>query len=329
MPADITARSRGWREDLTAPWIAAFAALAAVILLLVALLVWRQWAAASDGAPDPELQARLAKNEELEEQVAELRATPAPACKAAPAQGQAQRAAPAAEPAAAAPPAGDTLSNRELVALLNEATALVLTEGGGASGFFIAPDLLVTNRHAVEGPGHKVFVTSKTLGHLHRGKVLAASAGSDYGAPDFALVQVEGGPGRRSLAFSVQIEPLMPVIAAGYPGLTIVHDSGFRALLGGDITAAPELVLNRGEVQAIQRSPHGLEVVAHSTRILQGNSGGPLVDGCGRVVGINTYAAVDARQAGQVSYAIAAGELTRFLAEHGAQPSMAESSCGG
>ena len=82
MPADITARSRGWREDLTAPWIAAFAALAAVILLLVALLVWRQWAAASDGAPDPELQARLAKKEELEEQVAELRATPAPACTA-------------------------------------------------------------------------------------------------------------------------------------------------------------------------------------------------------------------------------------------------------
>ena len=36
-----------------------------------------------------------------------------------------------------------------------------------------------------------------------------------------------------------QLEQLMPVIAAGYPGLTIVHDADFRALLAGDITAAP------------------------------------------------------------------------------------------
>ena len=120
----------------------------------------------------------------------------------------------------------------------------------------------------------------------------------------------------------------MPVVAAGYPGLTIVHDAGFRALLGGDITAAPELVLNRGEVQALQRSPQGLAVIAHSGRILQGNSGGPLVDGCGRLVGINTYIAVDAAQAGQVSYAISAEELARFAAAHDAPIAAAQSRCG-
>ena len=121
----------------------------------------------------------------------------------------------------------------------------------------------------------------------------------------------------------------MPVVASGYPGLTIVHDAGFRALLGGDITAAPELVLNRGEIQALQRSPQGLRVIAHSGRLLHGNSGGPLVDGCGRVVGISTYIAVDAEHAGHVSYAIAAEELVPFLAAHGADGALAKASCGG
>ena len=88
-------------------------------------------------------------------------------------------------------------------------------------------------------------------------------------------------------------------------------------------------MLNRGEVQAVQPSPHGLKVIAHSGRILQGNSGGPLVDACGRVVGINTYAAVDPRQAGQVSYAIATEELARFLGESGVKVELGEASCGG
>jgi S1-C subfamily serine protease len=139
---------------------------------------------------------------------------------------------------------------------------------------------------------------------------------------------VEGAPARRGLAFSTQIEPLLPVVAAGYPGLTIVHDAGFRALLSGDITAAPELVLNRGEIQALQRSPQGLRVIAHSGRLLHGNSGGPLIDGCGRVIGINTYIAVDAEHAGHVSYAIAAEELVPFLAAHGASGARDEASCG-
>jgi serine protease Do len=206
---------------------------------------------------------------------------------------------------------------------------MVLSDDGSATGFFIAPDLLVTNRHAVDGSGGEVLVTSKSLGRVHRGAVLAASDDRGNGAADFALVRVEGAPARRSLAFSMQIEPLLPVVAAGYPGLTIVHDAGCRALLSGDITAAPELVLNRGEIQALQRSPQGLQVIAHSGRLLHGNSGGPLVDECGGVVGINTYIAVDAEHAGHVSYAIAAEELARFLGAHGGTAARVEESCGG
>lgn len=329
---------RNWREGWTPAWIAAFAILALLILVLLAAILWRAREPRPDLVEQRALEERLARNAELESEIAALKAEAGPICPPglvrgdATSQGNAAKnpqtraSVPAAETAHVAE---GTLSNRELVALLNDATAMVLTEGGSASGFFIAPDLLVTNRHAVEDSGGVLYVTSKVLGRVHPARVLATSPSGREGAEDFALVQVADAPARRTLGFSAAVEPLLPVVVAGYPGLTIINDVGFRALLQGDLTAAPELVLNRGEVQAIQRSPEGLEVIAHSGRILQGNSGGPLVDACGRVVGINTYIAVDASQAGQVSYAIAARELARFVSANGARVGLAQSACGG
>lgn len=324
-------KALNWREGWTPAWVIAFALAGAAILILLAVLAWREWRADLGPAqPSPALQERLNRNLELERELAALTAEPIGVCAsdAAPPTGLGPSVAASPDPAAPQTQ-GEILSNRDLVALLNEATAMVLSDDGSATGFFIAPDLLVTNRHAVEDSGGRVYVTSKSLGRLHRGKVLAVSGDRGNGAADFALVRVEGAPARRSLAFSAEIEPLMPVVASGYPGLTILQDAGFRALLGGDITAAPELVLNRGEIQALQRSPQGLQVIAHSGRLLHGNSGGPLVDGCGRVVGINTYIAVDAEHAGHVSYAIASAELMQFLAANEAESELAEASCGG
>lgn len=319
-------KGRDWRTGWTPAWLAAFGAVGALVVILLLLLLWREW---RTPVAAPSLAERLGRNAELERQIAELEAAPLARCSTATAPPATAVPSPARAAAAAAETPRGPLSNRELVALLQDATALVLTERGSASGFFIAPDLLVTNRHAVEGTDGAVYVTSKSLGRVHGGRVLAASPSGRTGSADFALIRMEEAPGQRPLGFSGHLEQLMPVIAAGYPGLTIVHDANFRALLAGDITAAPELVLNRGEVQAVQPSPHGLKVIAHSGRILQGNSGGPLVDACGRVVGINTYAAVDPSQVGQVSYAIATEELARFLAESGVKVEMGEASCGG
>jgi S1-C subfamily serine protease len=316
-----------WRQGWTAAWVAAFAAVAALILVLLALLIWRELRSPPIAEPVP-LAERLQRNAELERQIATLEAAPLAACTTPALEGP-TGAAPV--PAERQPPAAaeGILANRDLAALLHAATAMVLSDQGSATGFFIAADLLVTNRHAVAGSGDAVYVTSKSMGRVHRGEVVAATPAGREGSADFALVRVEGAPARQLLGFSGQFEQLMPVVAAGYPGLNIVHDPGFRALLQGDITAAPELVLNRGEVQAVQRSPQGLQVIAHSGRVLQGNSGGPLVDECGRVVGINTYIAVDAANAGHVSYAISADELASFLAANGVTVALAEASCGG
>ncbi len=67
-------------------------------------------------------------------------------------------------------------------------------------------------------------------------------------------------------------------------------DQNFQALLDGNIQSVPELAVTDGLISAVQNLPSGLVVMPHTAAISRGNSGGPLVDRCGRVVGVNTFA---------------------------------------
>jgi serine protease Do len=231
-------------------------------------------------------------------------------------QQEASNATVAAVSAAGAP--AHRLGQRELVDLLTHAVVLVLTESSSASGFFIAPNYVVTNRHAVEGAKDgRVGVTSKTLGGLHIGQVVASTPLGPKGSDDYAVIRVDDVNSPVALPLSLSHDALTPIVSAGYPGLTIQNDNGFRQLLSGDAAAAPELVLSRGEIQAVQPSPTGTEVLVHSGDVMQGSSGGPIVDSCGRAIGMNTYIAVDEQQSGRVSYALAAGGLAGFLRQAG------------
>ncbi len=64
----------------------------------------------------------------------------------------------------------------------------------------------------------------------------------------------------------------------------------------------------------------------HSAAINQGNSGGPLIDSCGRVLGVNTIRAVEADPQG-VFYAIHPKEITRFLEVASFSPKVISSVC--
>ena len=44
-----------------------------------------------------------------------------------------------------------------------------------------------------------------------------------------------------------------------------------------------------GVINAVQPYNSGGALVMHSADISQGNSGGPLVNGCGEIIGINTF----------------------------------------
>src|SRR3546814_12594507 len=85
-------------------------------------------------------------------------------------------------------------------------------------------------------------------------------------------------------------------------------------LIAGDAGPTPDLNLTQGVVQSVQNSPQGVPVLVHTASVLQGNSGGPLVDACGRVVGINTFIAVDAEKSARVSSSQTTAIIPGFLA---------------
>ncbi len=48
------------------------------------------------------------------------------------------------------------------------------------------------------------------------------------------------------------------VIAAGFPGLLLANDLSFTALVGGDMSAMPNLALSQGTIMARQNAGRGV-----------------------------------------------------------------------
>jgi serine protease Do len=226
------------------------------------------------------------------------------------------------------------LADSDLVSNLERSTALVLVMAGRrgismGSGFFISDDLLITNRHVVEATSRpEVLLLSRAFGRPMVATLVKVTSSSEVGAPDFALVRLKTGmaPGRLALASSGG--KLSEVVAAGYPGMVIENDQGFQRLLEGDHSAAPDLNVTKGAIQSLQTSDQGTPLLLHTAAISRGNSGGPLVDACGRVVGVNTFVNVDSQQSAKVNYAIGADNVMRFVQSTGESVSLDTRPCG-
>lgn len=227
-------------------------------------------------------------------------------------------------PAAVPPPPGGQPFQGSLADLLTQAVVLVLVKqadgAGMGTGFFVAPDLIVTNRHVVEGAVEGgVLVTSAKLGRVTPARVVAQTPAAELGGPDLALLRVAGVSGVQPLALTREVKPLDQVIAAGFPGLLLNADAAFERLRNGDTRATPQVILTDGRVNAIQESGGGIRIIPHSAAVSGGNSGGPLTDACGRVVGVNTFITMDHEQVAHANYAQKTDGLTEFLRRHGAE----------
>jgi len=263
--------------------------------------------------------------------------TPAPPGKSGDANpGPAVVPAAATPPVAAPPPPGAPTTTApagraaDLAPLLESTTALVLSQRGTGTAFFVAPGILITNRHVIVGAwqGDKVVVTSRKMGKAQVGQVIAAVGGGNPGGSDFAVIRLVDGvpPSTGVLPLAPEPAALKEVVAAGYPGAVVQNDRNFDALARGDFGAAPAVVLTRGEISAVQNRDRGLPSVAHTAAISSGNSGGPLVDMCGRAVGINTF--VTQAAAGQGGgFAIGSSGLAQFLKASGVSFQWQDTAC--
>ncbi|WP_347312136.1 Do family serine endopeptidase [Defluviimonas sp. SAOS-178_SWC] len=139
---------------------------------------------------------------------------------------------------------------------------------GVGTGFIISADgQIVTNAHVVDG-ADSVMVTLAD-GRKVEGKVLGADP-----ATDIALIKVEAGKDLPTVAFgdSTQLKVGQDVVAIGNPfGLGNSVTSGIVSALGRDINSGPFD-----------------NYIQTDAAINKGNSGGPLFNADGEVVGINT-----------------------------------------
>lgn len=152
------------------------------------------------------------------------------------------------------------------------------------SGFFIGDDLILTNSHVVDGAEKFEIITSKGE---RKSASLIANGVSGTGN-DFAILKGVFENKINPVHISSTYSPLESVYAFGFPVIAIKDDANFLALVNGDSKVLPNLVSSSGNIQQIRKNNKNIEVILHSAKISGGNSGGPLMDQCGRAVGINT-----------------------------------------
>ena len=225
------------------------------------------------------------------------------------------------------PPQVSQGSDGTLSTLLKKSTVLIVTKTGLGSGFFVSRDHILTNRHVTENSDW-YRVGNKTMPELVQADLVGTTESSRIGEPDFALLKLRSGSSEAFLSFADALPfELENVIAAGYPGFIISGDESYRRLKNGDFRSIPEIALTSGAVTYIQNSASQSPIVLHYATISPGNSGGPLTDQCGRVVGINTFVSSTDGPNARMNYSLAASSAIRFLKRFNITPTVVAGNC--
>ena len=206
---------------------------------------------------------------------------------------------------------------------------LIQYDGGSArlvshgTGFAIAPDLVVTNAHVVEDLRGSDGIVAGVVPSEGRGG-FAATIAAYSPQRDLALLKLKQGAALNALTlFSGASTDGEEVYAVGYPGNVDMAEG----LSMDDLVSPQAAVKTRGYVSA-GRSSRAFETILHTAPIGSGNSGGPLLDACGRVLGVNSFGTVSENTADSAFYfAISTRELSAFLQDAGVSPHASGAPC--
>lgn len=233
------------------------------------------------------------------------------------------------------PPGGPDTSSVPLNQLLDESVVMVFgrSQKGTAhgTGFYINDTQLVTNRHVVEDlDPDKIWVINKISKNAISARVVAQTEPSVHvkgplgSKQDLAVLEVTGAPAHKFLSIAASPRKGTDVESVGYPGFIVEIETAMSEIRGAlsrisasqpfvDPRVAPDSNIERGYITSKQEDlPFPLLV--HSARIARGNSGGPLVDLCGRVVGVNTWGVNEKDSYTLAFFAQDASQLKLFLA---------------
>ncbi len=181
---------------------------------------------------------------------------------------------------------------------------------GHGSGVAVSPTRIVTNAHVVDSAVRYPANVAVGVVPSEGQKSYAARLISVDARRDLAIIELTEGRVPPAAIYTGPVTAGQDVVALGYPGN--VDLASARTAQDYIIPRAP--VRSEGDVSALQ-AVQGVATLLHTANIARGNSGGPLVDQCGRVLGINSFLTrADEGDAG-FAFAVASRELTAFLAE--------------
>lgn len=193
---------------------------------------------------------------------------------------------------------------------------------GHGSGFAVAPDKIVTNAHVIEiarqEPSIVIGIIPSQGGKSYGGRVIAYSPNNDL-----ALIQIQdGGRLPPMTLFGGAVADGETVIAIGYPG-SVDRAQGLNL---DDLITPMSPVKTRGSVSG-GRTSKQFDTILHTAPIASGNSGGPLIDNCGRILGVNSFGSLSDGNDAEFGFAVSSREIISFLRKAGVKVGATATPC--
>ena len=190
------------------------------------------------------------------------------------------------------------------------------------TGFAVASDKVVTNAHvlrdALRDNGLTIGIIPSGGGEAVYGQPIAVSTRNDL-----ALIRITGSLRLPPLALAGGPPPDSgEVTSVGYP-MNVDRAQGLDI---SDIFRSQPPVKSRGFISGARPSRQ-FDTILHTAPIARGNSGGPLLDPCGRVVGVNSFGADNDGGDAEFFFAVSDRELIPFLRENEVEPRINNSTC--
>lgn len=175
------------------------------------------------------------------------------------------------------------------------------------SGFAVSPERVVTNAHvvreAVNNPNLSVGIVPSDGEDAVYARVISVSSRNDL-----ALLATTVPMNLPPLTISGNPVETGSVTSVGYP----MNVDRAQGLTMDDIFRAQPPVKSTGFLSG-RRPTQNFDSLLHTAPIARGNSGGPLLDDCGRVVGVNSFGAESGNADAEFFFAVSTRELLPFL----------------
>lgn len=185
------------------------------------------------------------------------------------------------------------------------------------TGFAITPERVVTNAHVVaearEDQTLSIGIVPSDGEDAVYSRLISVSPRNDL-----ALLATTSPMALPPLTLSgATIPDSGPVTAVGYP----VNVDRAQGLTLDDIFHAHPPVKSTGFLSG-RRPTREFDSLLHTAPLARGNSGGPLLDDCGRVVGVNSFGAESGSADAEFFFAVSIRELLPFLRANDITPQV-------